>query len=141
MKHLKKFKIEDSIKDLETQYLAYLTDAGFIFNLREYKLNEWCIYITKNIFTWKDIKYDFIAFLEVFMKHYVVSAVNIHAFNFISKENNNQTYIYGDYSDNPFYSPFYSSSIEYVFTIDDLFKDKVTNNKLIRIDILFKDVI
>ncbi len=134
MKHLKKFnesKIEDSIMDLCNDYLVYLKDVGFSFSLREYE-NIWYLYVSRrpNKFTWKDIKYDFIPFLEVFMKHYIVSAVNIHTFNFFDKETSNQTYIYSN--------TFNSNSSKEMFTIDDLFKDNVTNRKLIRIDIEFK---
>ncbi len=133
MKHLKRFnesKIEDNIKDLESQYLAYLKDDGFTINFYAIeKFYSWTNYIgiskDQSGFYWKDVKYDVITFVEVLMKHYRVTTIKIY-----TPSNNDgvtqHTYIY-------------SSIKGHSNNIEDFLNEKgIPNDKLlIAIEIMF----
>jgi hypothetical protein len=133
MKYLKRFnesKIKDSIRDLESEYLAYLTDAGFKFNFEEIEkyysfANVIDISKNKSGFYWEDIKYDLLPFVEALMKIYTIRTIKIFTYN-----NNDgitqHTYVYSSYKG-------------VIHNIEDFINEKdIPNNKLlITIEIIF----
>jgi hypothetical protein len=105
MKYLKRFNeslrkgLEDKEKvdKLVSEYLAYLTDAGYHIRLQEARLisNDTASPLNRfitvnfkndNVFNWYDIKYDFIPFLEVLPKHFSIKKVDFHTLDWNKSE-------------------------------------------------------
>jgi hypothetical protein len=92
MKHLKKFNesIVDDLKDLTENYLAYLTDENFIYDIRKHPLfykDELQISIFKEYnglnhrdFDWQDVKDRVIPFLMILKKDYTINSINFSIF-------------------------------------------------------------
>jgi hypothetical protein len=89
MKYLKKFnenKVDkEDLKKFIDQYLAFLIDMGFEYNITierdDYDNELWCFNIGKagddydevsNYFKWDDVKYDMIPFFEILSKKFQV---------------------------------------------------------------------
>ncbi len=114
MKHLKRFNESESLRKilikkfieekekvdkLVSEYLAYLTDAGYHIRLQEARLvsntdntvSPIHKFITVNIrnfnneptqlFKWEDIKYDFIPFLEELPKYFTIKKIEFSSSN------------------------------------------------------------
>jgi hypothetical protein len=97
MKHLKKFNesIVDDLKDLTENYLAYLTDEEFIYDIRKAGWDELQITIHKNSkwnfnngiqtpvqseFEWHEVKDRVIPFLMILKKDYTINSINFKIF-------------------------------------------------------------
>ena len=92
MKYLKNFNesIVDDLKDLTENYLAYLTDEDFIYDIRKAGWDELQITIHKNYngvqtlvpsgFEWQDVKDRVIPFLMILKKDYTIKSIDFKIF-------------------------------------------------------------
>lgn len=77
MRYLRRFNesLGNELKDLCDDYLAYLKDDNFKVNIihKPSGVEELCIFKSGqgvNLFTWDDVKYDIIPFLDILSKNY-----------------------------------------------------------------------
>lgn len=114
---------------MESEYLAYLKDAGFIFNFERYqRYHTWNNLIgiskDKSGFYWEDIKYDLMPFVEVLMEKYNVRAIRVYTPN----KNDGKTQHTFTYSSNKGHS----------YNLTDFLNEKgIPDTILIAIEIIF----
>ena len=136
MKHLKKFNesIVDNIKDLTENYLAYLTDEDFIYDIRklngeiQISIRKYFNDTTPNVeeglrkreFDWQDVKDRVIPFLSILKKDYTINTIDFRIF----KKDDGTGEQYGRQMDDGWIRGSIKNNLE------DTINDKITNQRM-----------
>lgn len=136
MKYLKKYNesIVDDLKDLTENYLAYLTDEDFIYDIRKadgeiqisirkdskWDFNNGITTPTNSDFGWQEVKDKVIPFLFILKKDYTINSIDFRIF----KKDDGTGDRYGRQMDDGWIRGCIKNNLE------DVINDKITNQNM-----------